>query len=68
MIIVIVDALRFDMVEYDHSLSAADTPAYKNKLPALDRLLMDEPQHSRLFRFMADAPTTTMQRLKGQHI
>lgn len=26
---------------------------------------MEEPEHARLFRFMADAPTTTMQRLKG---
>lgn len=38
---------------------------FQNKLPVFDRLLAEQPQHSRLMKFIADAPTTTLQRLKG---
>jgi phosphatidylinositol glycan class O len=44
IVIVIIDALRYDMVEYDHGLTEKNIPAYKNKLPVLDRMLMEEPQ------------------------
>lgn len=39
--------------------------AYENHLPVFKRLLVQEPQHSRFMKLVADAPTTTLQRLKG---
>ena len=59
----LVDALRYDFVEYDATLDPV--PPYRNKLPYINDLLRDKPQNSRLFRFVADPPTTTMQRLKA---
>lgn len=53
------------MVEWQHGLSTELTPPYLNKLDVVRDLLKDRPRHSRLYRFVADAPTTTMQRLKG---
>ncbi|KAJ1977530.1 mannose-ethanolamine phosphotransferase gpi13 [Dimargaris xerosporica] len=52
-----------------HSFNAHD-PApfhaqYHGRLPVLGQLLRDRPAHARLYRFMADPPTTTLQRLKG---
>lgn len=38
---------------------------YENNLPVFKRLLVQEPQHSRFMKLVADAPTTTLQRLKG---
>lgn len=64
-VLVVIDALRYDMVEWQHGLSTEVTPPYLNKLDAVRDLLKDRPRHSRLYRFVADAPTTTMQRLKG---
>lgn len=34
-------------------------------MPILNQLLTDYPDQTRLMKFMADAPTTTLQRLKG---
>lgn len=38
---------------------------YENNLPVFKRLLVQQPQHSRFMKLVADAPTTTLQRLKG---
>ncbi|KAJ1930148.1 mannose-ethanolamine phosphotransferase gpi13 [Tieghemiomyces parasiticus] len=38
---------------------------YHNHLPVLTQLQRQHPQHTQLFRFLADPPTTTLQRLKG---
>jgi hypothetical protein len=62
---VVVDALRFDMCEWQHGLATNLTPPYVNKLPVIRDLLRDHPRRARLYRFVADAPTTTMQRIKG---
>ncbi|KAG2388379.1 hypothetical protein C9374_000543 [Naegleria lovaniensis] len=50
IIILLIDALRFDF--YD-------------KLPYLSKLKSKYPEHTRVFKFVADAPTTTSQRLKS---
>jgi phosphatidylinositol glycan class O len=50
VVILIVDALRFD---------------FSTELPSITEALNSHPNHTRLFQFVADAPTTTMQRLKG---
>lgn len=66
-VILLVDALRFDFCLHNSSL-AAPRP-HQNKLPVLQALAAPDPasglSHGKLFRFLADPPTTTMQRLKG---
>jgi predicted AlkP superfamily pyrophosphatase or phosphodiesterase len=48
-----------------NGIGSRSIPMYRNKLPVLFDHLRDEPSKSRLFQFVADPPTTTMQRLKG---
>lgn len=59
----LIDALRYDFAVFDDTLEP--TPVYRNKMPFVRDLLRDRPQNAKLFRFVADPPTTTMQRLKA---
>lgn len=50
------------------SMSASQLEAtkyWRNHLPVLHSLVQHQPKHARLYRFLADPPTVTMQRLKG---
>ena len=38
---------------------------YENKLPIINEILLSRPKHTRLYQFIADPPSTTMQRLKS---
>lgn len=38
---------------------------YENRLPVMENLLRKQPEHTRILKFRADPPTTTLQRLKG---
>ncbi|KAF9578091.1 mannose-ethanolamine phosphotransferase gpi13, partial [Lunasporangiospora selenospora] len=40
-------------------------PYYINKLPIVNRLLETQPDNTLVFQFVADPPTTTLQRLKA---
>lgn len=60
-IIIVIDALRFDFIA---PLKSTDK-IYANNLKHVHKLLREKPQHAQLFRFTADPPTTTLQRLKG---
>ncbi|WAR00712.1 PIGO-like protein [Mya arenaria] len=60
-VVILIDALRFDFV----APSDAHNKPYLNKLPFVQNLLLKEPKNSRLYRFVADPPTTTLQRLKA---
>ena len=62
-IIIIIDALRFDFMTPIRD-SSTKAP-YLNKLPTIHYLIDSKPQNARLFKFLADPPTTTLQRLKG---
>ncbi|XP_054277929.1 GPI ethanolamine phosphate transferase 3-like [Macrosteles quadrilineatus] len=64
VILLLIDALSYDFVLYNESL-VENIPPYKNKLPFIDELLKKEPDKGRLYKFIADPPTTTMQRLNG---
>ncbi|KAI8483307.1 hypothetical protein Bbelb_389110 [Branchiostoma belcheri] len=64
-IILIVDALRYDFATYNTSLAPGVALPFQNKLPVLHELLTSRPESAALFKFLADPPTTTMQRLKG---
>lgn len=59
----LIDALRYDFMVYDDTLRSP--PVYRNKMPYIRDLLETQPANARLFKFIADPPTTTMQRLKA---
>ena len=59
----LIDALRYDFMVYDDTLDPP--PVYRNKMPYIRDLLLTQPANARLFKFIADPPTTTMQRLKA---
>ncbi|KAG5884969.1 hypothetical protein JTB14_000362 [Gonioctena quinquepunctata] len=63
IVLLIVDALRYDFTTYDEN--NLDPLPFQNKLPAIYSLLRENPKNTRLFKFIADPPTTTMQRLKA---
>lgn len=60
-IVVIIDALRFDFVIPDEGSSKP----YHNNIRLPYELTQQYPENSVLLKFMADPPTTTLQRLKG---
>lgn len=62
-VVVVIDALRFDFAKYDPGNT--NPKPYENKLEVIHQNVVSKPQHARLFRFRADPPTTTMQRIKG---
>ncbi|KAI0464409.1 hypothetical protein LJB42_002023 [Komagataella kurtzmanii] len=60
-VLLVIDALRFDFV-----IPVEESPMmYHNKLTTLYDLSINEPENSLLLKFIADPPTTTLQRLKG---
>lgn len=64
-VFIIVDGLRYDFAKYDESLDKNLLLPYQNKLTIFWELLQTQPAGSFLYKFVADPPTTTMQRLKG---
>jgi len=66
-VLIVIDALRFDFVAdvNDSSICDGDDCAGKQRLRVLAELARERPSNSRLYRFIADPPTTTLQRLKG---
>ena len=65
IVIIVVDALRYDFAAHDASLGVDDQKPFLNKMPVFGRLESADPSRARLFEFVADPPTTTMQRLQG---
>ncbi|CAL7935632.1 unnamed protein product [Xylocopa violacea] len=64
VVLLVVDALKYDFAHW-HSDNSSTSPYYHNKLPIIHELLQNQPMNSRLYKFIADPPTTTLQRLKG---
>ncbi|KAM6471347.1 GPI ethanolamine phosphate transferase 3 isoform 2-T2 [Liasis olivaceus] len=64
-VLVLIDALRFDFARPRPRAPARAPRPFEGRLGALHRLARRQPRHGRLYRFRADPPTTTMQRLKG---
>jgi GPI ethanolamine phosphate transferase 3 subunit O len=60
-VIIVIDALRFDFALHNFSLQEPYAMPYTNRIPSIFETLRDEQEHSFLFRFVADPPTTTMQ-------
>nr|CCA20198.1 GPI ethanolamine phosphate transferase putative [Albugo laibachii Nc14] len=65
VIFVIIDALRYDFVVPPVNALEKTYNLYHNRLPILLETLQKHPKHTRIHKFVADAPTMTMQRLKG---
>jgi len=68
-VVIIIDALRYDFtVPYGPNTALhTDAPpqAFHNALPFLYETAVSQPQNAFLLPFIADPPTTTLQRLKG---
>lgn len=64
VVLLIVDALKYEFAEW-YEDEASMSSYHRNKLPIVHELLQRQPSNSRLYKFVADPPTTTMQRLKG---
>lgn len=63
VIMIVIDALRFDFVK--ETKHGSQTGHHLNQMKFLNNLLNTETNKSRLFEFVADAPTVTTQRLKA---
>lgn len=63
VIILLIDALKYEFGVYKENLTKP--LPYENKLSVMHELLEHLPDQTRLMRFRADPPTTTLQRLKG---
>ena len=64
VVLLVVDALKYEFLEW-HDEEGSSSTYHRNRIPVVHRLLKKYPQNSRLYKFIADPPTTTMQRLKG---
>ncbi|XP_039074538.1 GPI ethanolamine phosphate transferase 3 isoform X2 [Hyaena hyaena] len=68
VVLVLIDALRFDFAQPQRSHGPGEPPVslpFLGKLDSLQRILEIQPHHARLYQSKADPPTTTMQRLKA---
>ncbi|XP_014205146.1 GPI ethanolamine phosphate transferase 3-like [Copidosoma floridanum] len=64
IIVLIIDALKYEFtLNFSHEEAAGTY--HRNKLPIFSEILQKYPKNSKLFKFVADPPTTTMQRLKA---
>ncbi|KAB8416326.1 hypothetical protein FH972_024846 [Carpinus fangiana] len=65
-VVIIIDALRYDFTVPFISSDGIKTPQpYHNALPFLYDTAVAQPENAFLLPFLADPPTTTLQRLKG---
>lgn len=68
VVVIVIDALRFDFViPVDDTVNTEirANSYYHNNFPILYELAQSQPENAILLKFMADPPTTTLQRLKG---
>ncbi|EGG17231.1 hypothetical protein DFA_08221 [Cavenderia fasciculata] len=68
-ILLFVDALRYDFVAPVNTTTTATTKSNRimtnNQLKHIQHLLVTQPHNTLLYRFYADPPTVTSQRIKG---
>lgn len=62
---IIIDALRFDFTVPINTSDPEYNSNYHNNFKVLYDTIVNYPQNAALFKFLADPPTTTLQRLKG---
>jgi len=65
-VIIIIDALRYDFTVPFQNNSGQPTPGfYNDKMPFLYETAASHPENAILLPFIADPPTSTLQRLQG---
>jgi phosphatidylinositol glycan class O len=64
-ILLLIDALRFDFINFNETYEENENNYFVNQLPILHEILNNESEYSQIYRFQSDVPTVTMQRLKG---
>ena len=65
-IVIIVDALRYDFTVPFPAAGSDEKPHhFHNAIPVLHETALKQPNNAFLLPFIADPPTTTLQRLKG---
>ncbi|ESO07820.1 hypothetical protein HELRODRAFT_130545, partial [Helobdella robusta] len=64
-VLLIIDALRYDFLTFNDSSEVKLNLPYQNNFNHVNSLLKSQPNNAKLFKFVADPPTTTLQRLKG---
>ncbi|KAK9240582.1 hypothetical protein V1525DRAFT_395389 [Lipomyces kononenkoae] len=62
VVVILIDALRHDFITSSDNNNGA---YYLNALTTPSLLSVAEPEHAAVFKFIADPPTTTLQRLKA---
>nr|CDQ04831.1 Bm2424, isoform b [Brugia malayi] len=65
VVIILIDALRYDFVALSQSQYNNSRKEYSGHFSTVTRLLDEQKDSAVLMHFHADAPTTTMQRLKA---
>ncbi|KAK3719724.1 mannose-ethanolamine phosphotransferase gpi13 [Vermiconidia calcicola] len=66
VVVILVDALRYDFTVPFRPQPGDETPhQFHNALPILYETSVQSPENAFLLPFIADPPTTTLQRLKG---
>ncbi|CAM6100656.1 unnamed protein product [Calypogeia fissa] len=63
-VILIIDALRFDFVAHSRNFPGEPKP-WMDRLHVLQHNVEENNRTAGIFKFIADPPTTTLQRLKG---
>ncbi|KAK0085316.1 hypothetical protein PV325_005426 [Microctonus aethiopoides] len=63
IVLLIVDALKYDFMNWQENI--INPPHYQNKIPIVHELINKYPNNAKLYKIIADPPTTTMQRIKG---
>ncbi|KAL4776089.1 hypothetical protein BDW60DRAFT_106660 [Aspergillus nidulans var. acristatus] len=65
-IVIIIDALRYDFtVPFAPNAESESAQLFHDNIPVLYETAVNSPQNAFLLPFIADPPTTTLQRLKG---
>lgn len=65
-VILVIDALRYDFtIPFKRNGQQTTAPHYKDGIPTLYETALTQPGNAILLPFIADPPTTTLQRLKG---
>ncbi|EER29997.1 hypothetical protein CPC735_013150 [Coccidioides posadasii C735 delta SOWgp] len=65
-VIVIIDALRYDFtVPFRPTVEGQEPHLFHHNIPVLYETSVEKPNNAFLLPFIADPPTTTLQRLKG---
>ncbi|KAF2471372.1 uncharacterized protein BDR25DRAFT_333993 [Lindgomyces ingoldianus] len=64
-IVIIVDALRYDFTVPFQATGSEQLQHFHNAIPVLYETAINHPNNAFLLPFIADPPTTTLQRLKG---